>query len=149
MKVCIIALLLILSHFKTSSEKIDNTIWLEEIIVYSEPKSIKIVNRDNVFSYVLHKTKDTLLAIRIVSIVQTETGFKSFMLRTKKNVCGFANLKGYKTYEKVEDSLDELINYEIKKGKRSWYWYNHKQYTNYHRNIYHKIHQQNLTYYQK
>ena len=144
MKVSIIALLLILIGFKTSSHKVDTTIWLEEIVVLSP---IKRVNRENVFEYVYNCTKDTMLAIRIVSIVQTETGFNSNVLKTKKNVCGFANLKGYKSYNKVEDSRDELISYEIRKGKKSWYWYNHPQYTDEHRKIYYKIYNQNLTRY--
>jgi hypothetical protein len=144
MKKCIIALLLVFFGFETSSTKRDIVIWLEEIIVLSP---IKRVNRDNVYEFVYNRTKDKMLTIRVLSIVQTETGFNSNVLKTKKNVCGFTNSKGYKSYSSYEDSLDELIDYEKRKGKKSWYWYTHPQYTNEHRKIYYNIYNQNLTRY--
>ena len=139
-KKVIMVLFFILSFFKTSSTKYDAKPYEKKELI----KCNVIANKCSIFNYVLSKTNDSLFSVRITSIIQTETGFKSNVLKKYNNVCGYSNQYGYKSYNHIKDSIDELIDYEIRKGNKSWYYYTHKQFTEFHRNVYRKIYKQNL-----
>ena len=121
-KKVILVLFFILIVFKTSSMTLN--------INYCEKKEwIKtnvIANKMNIMNYLLTKV-DSTKAKRLLAICLNETGLKSNYFKLN-NLCCIrygVRAKSYKNYygiyDKWTDCLDDLIDYELKYKKRSWY----------------------------
>lgn len=119
----LIVCIFVLMPFKTFSFKKKVLIEKSKIIECNENK---VANKKNILNYLLTKV-DSNKAKRLLAICVNETGLKSKYYKLN-NLCCIrygARAKYYTNYYGVYDNwtdcLQDLIEYEVKYGKRSWY----------------------------